>query len=145
MSNRQITALIPAMQPLVTSWLDDCHRAGLDIIVTCTHRTIAEQAALYAQGRGGLDAVNALRHVAAMTPITEAENAHCRTNARLSLHTSGWAVDFAVMDGGKYAPDVSPLWDIAGELAEKHGLEWAGRWKSFGEKCHVQLSQLASW
>lgn len=120
--SRRIEDLQPIMQPRVRAWLAACKDAGLDILVTCTLRPWTEQAALYAQGRTTPGRV-----------VTYARPGD-------SAHNHGLAVDFVPMAAGKPQWSAThPHWQIAGELAERAGLEWAGRWKRFREYPHVEM------
>lgn len=110
MSDRDLNHLTPALHVLCSAHLAACDAAGLDVFVTFTRRTEAEQAALYAQGRDTLDRVNALRDLAGLPAITAAENAHEVTWTHASKHLPGpdglaRAYDVAIRDAdGK-------LWD----------------------------------
>lgn len=121
--SRLLTDLRPEVRPLVDAFLDACAVAGIDILVTCTLRSDAEQAALYAQGR--------------TTP------GHIVTNAPpgLSAHNWGLAIDVVPIVNGK--PDWNgsdPIWHRVGELGQEAGLEWAGEpGFPFPELPHFQL------
>lgn len=49
--SRSLNDLRPEVRPQVDAFLEACAAAGIDILVTATSRTNAEQAALFAQGR----------------------------------------------------------------------------------------------
>ena len=49
--SRDLAQLHDAIRPLAVQFLADARDAGIDLIVTCTSRTLEEQTALYAQGR----------------------------------------------------------------------------------------------
>ena len=51
MPSRNIADLDPRLQTLAQDFLDRCKLAGVDVIITQTYRSAAEQDALYAQGR----------------------------------------------------------------------------------------------
>lgn len=51
MSDRLISDLCPALQPLARRFLESCKTAGIDAFITETYRSAAEQNADYAQGR----------------------------------------------------------------------------------------------
>ncbi len=90
---------------MVDLWLDDCTSMEIDILVTCTLRSGAEQDALYASGRS------------IEGPI--------RTKARAgqSAHQFGLALDFVILKDGKadWSGD-SPSWDHAIALAIARGM-----------------------
>jgi peptidoglycan L-alanyl-D-glutamate endopeptidase CwlK len=120
--SRSLDDLSPLVRPLIDKFLSSATAAGLDLLVTCTLRSEAEQTALYAQGRTA--------------------PGHIVTNAKpgQSAHNYGLAIDFVPMINGKPCWDGSdPAWEKAGEIAESCGLEWAGRWTTFREEPHVQL------
>lgn len=123
MSTRSLDALRPEVRPLVDEFLAACTRAGIDLLVTCTLRTDAEQTALYAQGRTA--------------------PGHIVTNAKAgqSAHQYGLAIDIVPMVNGK--PDwhgTDPVWSEIGVLGEAAGLGWLGApGSSFPEEPHFEL------
>jgi peptidoglycan L-alanyl-D-glutamate endopeptidase CwlK len=111
MSSRRIEDLCGELQVLYFKWADEMEAAGIDFLITCTSRTQAEQDRLYAQGRTLPGKI-----------VTWTKN---------SRHVAGEAFDFVIMENGK--PDwriSNPSWTLAGNLVEKVGLEWGGRWRS---------------
>jgi hypothetical protein len=68
MASRKIEDLHPSIQDMARGFLSQCSERGMHVIVTCTLRTMEEQAALYAQGREAIAAVNTLRAIAGMPP-----------------------------------------------------------------------------
>ena len=123
--SRDLNTLIPAMHDAAVEFLDDCKIHGIDILVTCCRRTMAEQAALYAQGRSA--------------------PGHIVTNAKpgQSAHNYGCAIDVVPMVNGKpvwaFDPHVDP-WKTVGALGQARGLQWLGAPDSpFLEGCHFQL------
>lgn len=123
MSTRSLDDLKPAVRPLVDAFLSSCIDAGIDVLVTCTLRTGAEQTALYAQGR------TAPGHI-----VT-------RAKAGQSAHNYGLAIDVVPMVNGK--PDWSgadPVWQTMGKLGQAAGLTWLGaHGSSFPEDPHFEL------
>lgn len=97
--------------------------------VTCTHRSLSEQRALYDMGRS--------------------KSGKIVTNARAgySYHNYGLALDWCLIVNDKYAS-----WDMLGDYDgdkkadwmevvfafKNSGWEWAGDWKGFREYCHFQ-------
>ena len=126
MASRLLSDLHPKVAAKANAWLADCKAAGLDILVTCTYRSSAEQDALYAQGR--------------TKPGPRVTNAR----GGQSFHNYHVALDFVPIVNGKPEWRTSgscwALWKTAGELAEKHGFEWAARWKTFKETAHIQFT-----
>lgn len=139
MASRDLDDLNADFKLQVAKWLSDCEDAGLDILVTCTYRSAAEQDALYAQGREPLDEVNALRKAVGLLPISGLMN-NVVTNCKggESEHQKREAVDFVPLNAGKCDWNNPLAFLKAGELAEARGLTWAGRFTSFKETCHIQ-------
>lgn len=129
MPSRKLTDLHPTLQPIAAKFLARCKAAGLDILITCTHRTGAEQDALYAQGR--------------TTPgakVTNARAGQSKHNTMLKGVPASEAFDIVPLINGK--PEWSakhPAWAAAGKIGEDLGLSWAGRWLSFKEMPHFEL------
>lgn len=121
--SRLLTDLRPEAQQLVTPFLASCAAAELDVFPTCTLRTLAEQAALYAQGR------------TAPGPVV--------TDARpgTSAHNYGLAIDVAIIVNGKLDwSGTSAVWKQVGALGVATGLEWAGTpGFPFVEYAHFQV------
>lgn len=115
--------LRPEIRPMVDGFLADCRAAGLDVLVTCTARTLAEQAALYAQGR--------------TTPGRKVTNA----KPGQSAHNYGLAIDVVPLVNGK--PDWEgddPCWQVLGQIGQARGLQWFGAPDSpYKEEPHFQL------
>jgi len=111
------------MQPKVAQFLADAQAAGIDLLVTCTLRTLDEQARLYAQGR------------------TTAGRIVTNAMPGQSAHNFGLAVDVVPIVDGK--PDWSGtdgVWKQVGELGQAAGLDWLGAPGSpFLEYAHFQL------
>lgn len=121
MSSRSIADLRPVFATRAIAWLDECRHAGLDVLITCTFRSMSEQNDLYAQGR------------------TLPGKIVTRAAGGQSSHNYGLALDFVPMIAGK--PEwsgKSPAWDQAIALAEKHGMESLAHEPRFPEKPHLQ-------
>ena len=125
MSSTKIIDLKPIMRPLASAFLKAAEVEGLAMIITCTFRSMEEQAELYKIGRTkpGRKVTNAL--------------------PGQSSHNYGLALDGVPLYHGKPAWKTTgeelKLWNLYGELAEAAGLEWAGRWTRFREFPHVQM------
>lgn len=121
--SRSLDDLRPEVRSQVDAFLASCAAAELDVLVTCTSRTLEEQAALYAQGR--------------TTPGPKVTNAPPGTSA----HNYGLAVDVVPMVNGK--PDwqgADSCWQQMGALGQAAGLEWFGAPGSpYKEEPHFQL------
>lgn len=122
---------------------------NLDLIVTNTLRTEAEQLAYLAQGRKNLRTVNELRKEAGLPPITEKENRRCITWVSTSIHEYGCAVDFAILKPytrvcewdpkADFDDDGLPEYEEVGRLAESEGFRWGGRFKK-KDYVHVEYT-----
>lgn len=100
---------------------------GLDTLVVFGFRSIAQQNALWAQGRGfSLEYVNQLRADADLSPIGENENSYTVTNAigGESGHNHHAAVDLVGVLNGVAQWKNDAFFKIVGEEAEKLGLKW---------------------
>ena len=125
-------------------------KLGLNIIFTETLRSDAEQKAFYAQGREGLDSVNAKRKKANLPPITQGQNKIITkaSSASTTWHGFGLAFDIAITDsaGKKIVWDKSSDWNgdhkddwaQVGALADEVGLEWGGNFTSIYDAPHYQ-------
>jgi peptidoglycan L-alanyl-D-glutamate endopeptidase CwlK len=144
MGSRSLTDLARPAYERAERFVVSCERAGIIILVYCTYRSLAEQAALYAQGREPLARANALRAAVKLPPITAEDNRHRVTNAApgASLHNYRLAFDCVVMQAGKPVwAGGHPVWRTVGKIGEAAGLEWAGRWQgSLREVGHFQYS-----
>lgn len=121
-NSRKIDDLHPRVAALCRTFIDDCRKAGVDILITSTYRDNESQRALYAQGR--------------TTSGPRVTNA----NAGQSYHNYRLAFDFVPIVNGKADWTNTVTFRRCGEIAEGIGLEWAGRWKSFPELAHCQLT-----
>lgn len=131
MSSRKLTDLHPQMQPMVTRFLANARAAGIDLLVTCTYRSNEEQAALYAIGRTKPGRI-----------VTNAKPGRSTHNNTLDGKPAALAVDVVPLRDGKPVWSASdPVWKRVGEIGEKVGLEWAGRWTTFREFPHFQHPQ----
>lgn len=137
-ASRSIAELEPETKRRAAEFLEACHAAGIDVIVTSTYRDFESQAELFAQGR-----TNPGKRV---------------TNARPGLSWHNWrrALDIVPLRNGKPVwgtkgdgidddptddeKDDLELWQRVGALGKKAGLEWAGDWVSFREFPHFQFT-----
>lgn len=104
------------------AFLERSRGAGIDLLVTCTHRDDAEQGALYAQGRTVPGRI-----------VTNAKPGRSLHNLMHAGLPASRALDVVPMVGGKpvwgtKGADLA-LWMRVGEIGESCGLEWAGRWR----------------
>lgn len=129
MASRKLSDLHPDLRVLATKFMLECNSAGLDILITCTYRSGQEQDELYAQGR-----------TKPGKKVTNAKAGQSKHNSTLNGTPASRAFDIVPMVGGKPQWAAShPHWKLAGEIGERCGLEWAGRWTRFKEFPHFQL------
>ena len=131
MASRKIEDLQPLLQVKARYFLNLCERewpgGDVDVLITNTLRTMAEQQALYDQGRSKPGKI-----------VTWAKPGS-------SAHNYGLAFDFVPLRMGKpvwgtKGADLD-LWMRMGHLGETLGLEWGGRWK----KVDMPHFQIPNW
>jgi len=98
---------------------------GVTVEVISGLRSWAAQAALFAQGR------------------TKPGKIVTKARPGSSWHNFGLAIDLGLFRAGVYLDASQPsladkLYTQIGKIALKHGIEWAGTWKSFTETPHFQ-------
>lgn len=130
---------------------------GIQVVVTYTYRTEAEQGALFAQGRRPLAEVNALRKKAGLYEIKEylgkdkkvhSDNEYTVTKCdgvrSKSAHQTGRALDVVPdLDPGEgsrpgWPAPADPRWGKIAAVFKAHGFEWGGDWKTFPDFPHYE-------
>ncbi|OHX10279.1 MULTISPECIES: M15 family metallopeptidase [Chromobacterium] len=118
MPSRKIEDLHPDLQPLCRTFLQRCQAAGLDILITCTWRSPAEQDQLYAQGRNGNPGPR----------VTNAKGGQSEHNVMINGKPAARAFDIVPLVNGKPMwEDRHPAWQTAGRIGMELGLNWYGR------------------
>ena len=133
---RNFEALHPRLQALASKLKEKCEEQGIKILFSECVRTIAEQDALYAQGR--------------TKPGSIVTNAKGTTYS--SQHQWGIAVDIYLdmdVDGdGNKSDDAfnnsTGLFERVGAIGVSIGLGWGGTWKSIKDRPHFDLSDWGS-
>jgi peptidoglycan L-alanyl-D-glutamate endopeptidase CwlK len=125
---RDITLCHPRLQVLAAKLVEECSKQGLIIKIGETYRTVAEQDALYAQGR--------------TTPGNIVTNVPGSTYS--SYHQWGTAFDIFRNDGQGAYNEAGNFFGIVGAIGVSLGLEWGGNWKSPVDKPHFQLPDWGS-
>ena len=115
-----IELLKPKVKDLAQKLVSACTTAGTPITVIQTLRTIAEQDALYAEGR------------------TTPGNIVTKAKGGYSLHNYGVAFDVCPVVNGKLIWNDTDLFKKVGALGQGLGLEWGGTWTSFVDLPHFQ-------
>ncbi len=142
MASRNIEDLTTKMQELYRQFAFRMGIAGLAFKITCTARTSAEQAALYAQGRSPLKIVNDLREIAGLSPISQKENKKVTWTTKSkhiidSNNPKARAFDIVLINNGKIHWDIKsdvnknqiPDYEEAASIGEAVGLKAGARFK----------------
>lgn len=125
MASRNLSDLSPQMQVLAENFKAQCLAESLDIVIICTYRPDSEQQKAFESG------------ASKCRPGQSAHNCHDEKGK-----PAAEAFDVGVIRNGKYVGNGrDPDYLRAGEIGEKLGLAWAGRWKSFKETAHFQNSK----
>lgn len=125
---RDITLCHPRLQLLAGQLVDECNKQGLKIKIGETLRTVAEQDALYAQGRTKPGNI-----------VTNAPG-----SSYSSYHQWGTAFDIFRNDGAGAYNEIGGFFNRVGAIGVSIGLEWGGNWKSPVDKPHFQLPDWGS-
>lgn len=121
-SSRELKELHPKVSKLCQSFIFECKRQGIDVLITSTYRDFESQSALYAQGR------------------TKPGKIVTNAKAGQSFHNYRVAFDFVPIVNGKAQWNDLTMFKKCGSIAESVGLEWAGKWKNFKELAHCQFT-----
>jgi len=119
----RLSKIHPTLADKARQLIAKAHEEGIDLVVTQGLRTIAEQNALYAQGRTAPGKI-----------VTKAKGGS-------SYHNFGLAFDIAVRNAdGSIDWDSTKLYSRVGQLGKSIGLEWGGDFKSIKDTPHFQLT-----
>lgn len=107
--------------------VERCYKRGVEIRITQGLRTLAEQDALFAQGRTIPGSI-----------VTNARGGY-------SYHNFSLAIDFVLIKGGydmKYDGDCDGIADWVEVVTEAKalGFAWGGDWKSFKDNPHFEMT-----
>lgn len=132
MASRSLDDLATPVKLAALSFLKAAKLGGLDVLIYCTARPLAEQAKLYAQGR-----TEPGRIVTAARP---GESLH-----KPDENGKAWAFDAVPMVNGRAMFHDALLVDQMGVIGESVGLEWAGRWTGrMRERVHFQIKKVST-
>ena len=123
----------------------------IDVLVVSGYRSVAEQNALFAQGRQPLDKVNALRKKLGWKELGDYENRFAVTMAKggESPHNHHCAVDLVAQVGRAVQWDNLKFYELMGKHAmiRKADIVWGGDWnmngkpdERFYDKPHLELA-----
>lgn len=122
MASRRLEDLNEPTRALAEAFQLACLDEGIDVLIYCTLRDYKEQDELYARGRTTAGKI-----------VTNARGGY-------SWHNFGSAFDFVPLIGGKPQWGDVSLYLKCGIIAERVGLEWAGRWSGkLKETAHCQF------
>ncbi len=124
---RDITQLHPVLQEKIEKLKALCKKEGLALGIGECFRSVAEQDALYAQGRTTSGSI-----------VTNAKG-----SSYSSQHQWGIAFDFFKNVKG-HAYDDAAFFERVGTLAKSIGLAWGGDWTSFVDRPHLYLPDWGS-
>jgi RHS repeat-associated protein len=123
-TNRRTRELHPSVSTAARQFINTVEsELGIQLRITQGYRSIAEQDALYAQGR--------------TTP------GEVVTNARggESYHNYGLAFDVVEMVNGRANWNTTlQNWSRIGVIGPRFGLEWGGNWTTFVDRPHFQIT-----
>lgn len=100
--------------------------AGTPIVLTQGVRTLAQQQALYAQGRTKPGKI-----------VTNCDGVRRMSNHQPKADGYGYAVDVAWLTPTGGVTWEGP-WETLGTLAQAHGLIWGGKWATFPDRPHLE-------
>lgn len=106
---------------------------GRTLVVTCTYRSVAEQLALYREGRTERNGVWVVEDGSKVVTYCDGSLAKSEHN-----YQPARALDVAVTVGGKITWDYREYLPI-GLVADKVGLVWGGNWSHLKDYPHLQL------
>lgn len=130
----RLAGVHPVLRLKVTQILMAMDVLGFPMFVVAGARSLAEQQALYAQGR--------------TTPghkVTNADGVKHKSNHQAGPDGLGYAVDCAFRDDPQTARietwEAGQPWELYGLMGEKLGLVWGGRWPRLMDRPHLELPQ----
>lgn len=106
---------------------------GYPIVVTAGVRTVAEQQALYAQGRTAPGAI-----------VTNDDGVLHKSNHQPHADGFGHAVDCVFLVAGQPSWDGQQPWHLYGAMAQTLGCYWGGTWRTIVDLPHIELPDAAA-
>lgn len=127
-SAKPASTMSPELVKLCYAFLLQCEKLGIKVKITQTYRSVAEQNALYAQGR-----------TAPGPKITNARGGQSPHNTTHNGQPAASAFDIVCL-GADGKPDWnSPNFAKAGSIGRSVGLVWGGDFKSIKDMPHFEL------
>ena len=127
MTNR-LEGVHPDLIAKLSRVLAEMMAIGYPMIVTDGVRTLAQQQALWAQGRTKPGRI-----------VTNADGVKNKSNHQPHEDGYGHAVDCAFLVGNQPSWDEHLPWTVYGALAMHYGLVWGGSWTKIIDRPHVEL------
>ena len=120
----------PDLKARVVTLIATLEQQGLDLVLTQGVRSVAQQQALFAQGRSKPGKI-----------VTNCDGLVKVSNHQPKADGYGYAVDVAWRIDGVITWE-GP-WYRLGVLAAEHGLVWGGSWLNFPDRPHLELTRFA--
>lgn len=123
-SAKRLQGLHQVVYKATVKLIERSYSKGIPILITQGLRTIAEQNALYAQGRTKAGKI-----------VTNAKGGY-------SNHNFGVAIDFCLLlpDGKNVSWELNKDWHTVVAIAKDLGFEWGGDWKKFKDYPHFEMT-----
>lgn len=125
---QRLVGVHPALIEALTDVLAEMDGWGHPMFVVQGARTVAQQQALYAQGRTLIGRV-----------VTMKDGVKFKSNHQPHADGFGYAADCAFLSGDPFAS--THPWEIYGEKLEARGLRWGGRWSHPHDAPHAELPE----
>lgn len=122
----------PELKARVKALIEELAQQGLELVLTQGVRTVAQQQALYAQGRYKPGKI-----------VTNCDGLVRVSNHQPKSDGYGYAVDVAWRNAHGDITWEGP-WPTLGTVAAAHGLIWGGNWTTFQDRPHLELPPLAA-
>ena len=141
--------LDPAFAGRGIRFVSEAKLQGINVLVYCGRRSLADQAFLYRAGRTRAmieakareleqDGFPNLAQILREARPNPARKKTTKAAPGESAHNYGLAFDCVPLVGGRAMWEDRKLFAALGEIGEACGLAWSGRWKSFLETGHFQ-------
>jgi peptidoglycan L-alanyl-D-glutamate endopeptidase CwlK len=140
-----INELRPKTRQMCLLFVEACKKAGINVIITQTLRSIDLQNAYYSMGRESLAEVNKKLQAVGLPKITERDNKIVtKAKGGSSPHNYGLAWDFVPIINGVAQWNRNDLFDKCGAIAKTisvdgYELEYGGDFISIKDRPHIQL------
>ncbi len=114
---KSLEGLHPLLIKAIGNILLKMDKVSHPMMVTDTVRTVAQQQALYAQGRTKPGKI-----------VTNCDGVKIRSNHQVHSDGFGHAADLCFVVDGKPSWDIKLPWKLYGAFAKIEGLGWGGSW-----------------